>query len=180
MNIKVILTLSALAFAGLIAKPGMALANQNPVVINADRPGLYVGTQVGRSFQATSDLSAGVQVGYQVHRNVRVEANYDHFWNGAGSRNFNAVTFNAIGQQRIPGTSLTPYVLGGVGVEFNEFRSAMNDGSYRGIYNVGAGMRVAISNNLEVDARYRYIAPITSRGDTVRGSMTTLGLVYRF
>jgi opacity protein-like surface antigen len=171
--------LAAAAFGVLFTAGGVAVA-QTPVVVNSDRAGLYIGANVGRSFQQNSDVLVGLQAGYQLNRNFRVEVTYEHMWNDGNIRNFNSVFVNGILQQRIPSTTVTPYVLGGLGLEFNEFRGAVSDGQYRGVYNVGAGFRVGIANNLELDARYRYVAPVTSRGDTVRGSVTTLGLVYRF
>jgi opacity protein-like surface antigen len=177
-NIKTILTLAA-AFMFAVASPSIAQTAASGVNINSDRTGFYVGANAGRAFQNVSDVTGGLQAGYQAHRNFRIEATYDHMWNSA-ARNSNIAMVNAIAQQRIPSTTVTPYILAGVGLEFNEFSTALRDGRYNGLYNVGAGVRVAISNRLELDTRYRYVAPVSSGASTVRASVVTAGVTYRF
>lgn len=161
-----ILALAAVVVAGLTTN---ALA-ADPVL--ADRNGAYVGGYLGASTENQSKTDIGLNGGYQIAPFVRLEADYDHAWFTSGQGN--AITAQAIGQYRIPNSTVTPYVLAGTGMGFG------NNGN-AGIYNVGAGMRVAFSQSVEADFRYRYIAPFNSSNNVTNyQNVFTAGLNYRF
>ena len=146
--------------------------------VNADRSGLYVGGTLGSSTENKSRVDLGGSVGYQVGPYARVEADFDHAWrtNGVG----NMAMANAIGQYRIPNSTVTPYVLAGAGIGFDRFGSS-SSGNAIGLYNVGAGVRMAVSQSVELDARYRYVAPISSNKMGSREqNLFTVGAAYRF
>jgi len=146
--------------------------------VNADRSGLYIGGNLGSSTDNKSRIDLGGAVGYQVGPYARVEADFDHAWrsNGVG----NMAMANAIGQYRIPNSTLTPYVLAGVGVGIDKF-GATHTGNSQALYNVGAGMRVAVSESVELDARYRMVHTVDSNKVATRDqNLFTLGAAYRF
>ena len=172
---KILLTMAA-----LFGMTTAAMAQTKPVVsTNVDQAGLYVGGFVGSSMGERDRVTAGVNAGYQFNRFLRAEATLDQTWKtgvGGGAR----LMANAIGQYRIPGTTLTPYVLAGMGYGFDSLGSVR-----KGIgvpqWNVGAGLRVAVSERVDLDARYRFIEGFNSRTPHDRSTnLITVGAAYKF
>lgn len=65
---------------------------------------------------------------------------------------------------------LTPYVLGGVGYRWSDVKN-------EAIWNAGAGVRVSITDSIDVDTRYRR----TNNFDNNRAEdKVTLGVIYKF
>jgi len=162
----------AFATAAFAADPAPA----DPV--KADRNGAYVGGSVGSSTDNKSRIGAGVVAGYQVMPYARVELDMDHAWrtNGTG----NMMMANAIGQYRITGSTVTPYVLAGAGYGFDKFGSLKNHGQVA-LYDVGAGVRVALSQTVELDARYRNVRPVEANHVALKDQhLFSAGLNYRF
>jgi opacity protein-like surface antigen len=166
-------TLLAVAVA-LLATVGVASAQD----IQADRTGMYVGGMIGSTPQKGAQTDLGVVAGYQLHPNARVEAAFDNLWRNTGS-NGQMLMVNAVAQYRIPTSVVTPYVLAGTGVGFNSFGTT-NIGSAEMLYNVGAGVRFAVSRNVELDARYRYISHFNTSAANANANMLTVGANWRF
>ena len=146
----------------------------------ADREGAYLGANIGSTLQTNSQVDLGLVAGYQVMPYARVEATYDYAWFTQG--NAQMLMANAIAQYRIEDTQFTPYVLAGAGFGFNNYGTANNlktDGT-SGIYNVGGGIRAAVTENVDLDLRYRYVGQfddVQGRKDT---NVITVGAAYRF
>jgi opacity protein-like surface antigen len=166
-------TLLAMAVA-LLATIGVANAQD----IQADRTGTYVGGMIGSTPQQGAQTDVGLAAGYQFHPNVRVEATYDYLWRNTGS-NGQMLMVNGIAQYRIPTSVVTPYVLAGTGVGFEGFGSTKN-GNAEMLYNVGAGVRFAVSRDVELDARYRYISHFNNAASSTNVNMLTVGANWRF
>lgn len=167
-----------LAAVALLATVGVSTANAADTVTNTDRAGFYVGGNLGSSTDNKSRIDLGGVAGYQVAPYARVEASYDHAWrqNGAG----NMLLGNAVAQYNIPGTTVTPYVLAGAGVGFDRF-GAIKNGNTVGLYDVGAGVRVAVSSTVELDARYRNVRTFADRKvGTKDQNLFSVGVNYRF
>lgn len=128
--------------------------------------GAFVGANIGTD-NWTGDNRVGAVAGWQPYRYLRVEGAYEYGWNGGNARTSNSLVANAIGQY--PVGNFTPYALVGTG-----YRWSFND---EGIWNVGAGVRYAITKNIETDLRYRYVSNYTT---TNHQNVVTLGLNYRF
>lgn len=166
-----------LATVMLLGIAGVAQA-QSADPLNADRSGLYVGGNIGTSNDQQNRINLGGAVGYQVAPWARVEAAYDHAWRTQGVGN--TLMGNAIGQYRIPNTTVTPYVLVGAGIGFDKF-GAVGTGNATGVYNVGAGVRLAVSQSVELDARYRRVAPLgNDKMNSREQNLFTVGAAYRF
>lgn len=163
-------TILALAVA-LLAGIGAANAQD----LKLDRTGLYVGGNLGSSLDADSRTLMGVVVGGQVHQYLRVEGTYDY--NSRQGSNGQAIMVNAVPQYRIPGTVVTPYALLGAGYGFDAMG---NNGDAKPVYNLGLGVRVALSEKWEVDARYRHLNTFTRDFNENDTQMATVGLNYRF
>lgn len=172
---KILLTMAA-----LLGMTTAAMAETKPVVsTNVDQPGLYLGGYIGSSTLDRDRVTVGVNGGYQVNRFLRGEVTLDQAWKtgvGGGTR----LMGNAIGQYRIPGTTLTPYVLAGMGYGFDSLGSVR-----KGIgvpqWNVGAGMRVAVSERVDLDARYRYIEAFNAKTPHNHSTnLFTVGATYKF
>lgn len=162
----------AFATAAFAADPAPA----DPV--KADRNGIYVGGNLGSSTDNKSRIGVGAVVGYQVMPYARVELDFDHAWRTQGTGNM--VTANVIGQYRIPNSTVTPYVLAGAGYGFDKFGSLKNHGQVA-LYNVGAGVRVAVSQSVELDARYRNVRPFeANHAASKEQHLFSAGLNYRF
>ncbi|CAB4122542.1 Outer membrane protein beta-barrel [uncultured Caudovirales phage] len=162
----------AFATAAFAADPAPA----DPV--KADRNGVYVGGNLGSSTDSNSRIGMGVVAGYQAVPYARVELDIDHAWRTTGTGDM--VMANVIGQYRIPGSTVTPYVLAGAGYGFDKFGSVKNHGQVA-LYDVGAGVRIALSQNVELDARYRNVRPIEAHNASLKDQhLLSAGLNYRF
>jgi opacity protein-like surface antigen len=142
---------------------------------NTDR-GMYVGGNVGTVLSEASKVSAGTVVGYQYNRYVRTEATFDQIWFKDG--NGQALMANAV--LSVPtGTIVTPYALIGAGVGMNGLNTPGGNTSVA-LYNVGAGARVAVTQNVDLDVRYRYFGPFESVNGGKGANMVTVGAAYKF
>ncbi len=171
------LVMTTLALVGMTA---VASAQTKSVVsTNVDNAGFYTGAFVGGSTHNNDRITAGVNVGYQFNRFLRTEVIFDHAWKsttGAGSR----ATLNAIGQYRIPGTTITPYALAGVGYAFDSLGSVKKGGAAP-VYTFGVGTRVTVSERVDLDFRYRNIRAVNDINAVVRdGHLFTVGTTYKF
>jgi len=139
--------------------------------------GAYVTGSVGGSPSRSTRIDTGLGAGYQVMPMARVELDYDHAWMNKGSGNL--LMANAIGQYQVPGTSITPYVLGGVGAGFDNF--GQKNGEHHALYNVGGGVRIAMSATTDVDVRYRNVRSFDEKTAAHKDmNVFTLGLGYKF
>ena len=141
--------------------------------------GFFIGGQVG-SFTGKNDrLAVGVNGGYQFHRFFRAEVTAENAWksnSGAGSMVF----ANIVPQYRIPGTILTPYALAGVGYSFDSLGSVKKGGAVP-VYNLGLGMRAAITDRIDADIRYRNVRAFEGKNARVRDDhIFTVGASYKF
>lgn len=147
------------------ASPGMNLT------------GIYLGANAGSNFRDSSDYQLGGLVGYQFHRNFAGEITYDYNRQTNGNDG-QMVMANLVASQRLGETAITPYALAGAGVGWNAF-GERGDGANLALYNVGAGIRLNIVSNVDLDARYRYVGAFNS-GETYNQHMLTGGLNIRF
>jgi opacity protein-like surface antigen len=170
---KLLGVLTALA---VITGGGLAAAqNVDPTL--ADRAGVYVGGTLGTTTDDASRITAGAVVGYQAHRNLRLEGTYDNVWNT--SRNGSVLMLNVVPQYRVPNSTLTVYGVAGAGLGWDNY-GRVGSGDAAAVYNVGAGVRIAVSHSVELDARARYVAPVTSENGAQDAVLLTLGAAYRF
>ena len=117
-----------------------------------------------------SRINIGIDAGVQLGSYFRVEADVDRAWRTDGKDGYR-VTLNGIGQYRIPNSVVTPYVIAGGGYAL--------DGT--AIWNVGAGTRIALSQAVELDLRYREVRPFEDRKAALKQDhVFTTGLNYRF
>lgn len=163
-----------LAIAGVTSAmagdlPSRKQAPAAPVVTSDS--GFYAGLRGGVVF--TDNVTIGAGVGYQFSRFIRAEANYDYLNNDKNNVNglsSSVATGNLIGQYPLAQWGLTPYALAGVGYRWADIKNEP-------VWNVGAGVRYAVTQNVEVDARYRYISSFANER---QGNAFTLGLNYKF
>ena len=120
---------------------------------------LYVTGSVGTD---QSRWVSGLAVGVDLNKNLRVEGQYEY---GSEHRLY----VSALPQYRIPTTSLTPYVLAGVGANVEDPEN--------GKIVVGAGLRVELLPKLDLDLRYRNVEDVDTNR---REDLTTVGLSLRF
>ena len=167
--------LLATALVALMATAGAAFA-ADPV--NSDRNGLYAGVNASKLASNRDHLNLGGVVGYQMNPYLRAEADYNHQW--GNGRTGQTLFGNVIGQYRLPNTTVTPYVLAGVGMGFDSL-GQVKSGDVTGLYQVGAGARVAISQNIELDGRYTNIRPFSTASANIKSdNMFTAGMNFRF
>ncbi len=127
---------------------------------------MYVTGTAGTAVLGRGDSNVGLAVGKELGKNFRVEAAYTY----DVDTKENTLFGHAIPQMTLPGTTLTPYVLAGVGVNLDELNEKM-------LYAVGAGVRVEISKSLDVDLRYR-LTDTLDKND--KREFVTVGLSYKF
>ncbi len=152
--------------ADAVNLPGVVVPDYAPVAQN------YVGVSVGQSVGSDRHNSVGVTVGRQLNDNVAVEGQYERTFNRKGADvSRDRLSGNVLVGKRF-GT-VTPYALGGVGYEWRD--GAEN----RAVYALGGGAKLHVSEQVDVDARYRYINSFDSskRGED---NVFTLGVNVKF
>lgn len=175
-KILLLATVATMALTGAAFAQQAAKTPADPV--KSDRAGFYVGGSVGSSTDDKSRAALGVTAGYQIMPYARVELGYDHAWRTKGTGNM--AMANVIGQYRIPSTTLTPYVLAGAGYGFDKYGSTKNHGQVA-LYNAGAGVRISVSQNVDLDLRYRNVRPIHARNVELKDEhVFSFGAEYRF
>jgi opacity protein-like surface antigen len=142
--------------------------------------GVYLGVNVGSNWRDNTDYSLGAVAGYQFHRNLAAEVTYDNvqLGNANGFNDGQMVMANLVAGQQIGATGITPYVLAGAGIGWNQLGDRTT-GDNLALYNVGAGVRLNLVSNVDLDARYRYVGAFD---DNANGNshMVTAGLNIRF
>ena len=173
-------TIAALA---LIATTASAMAADVPSRAEPTAPkapvavsdkSMYVGFNAGAlvtdGFNKNAPYSVGVVGGYKVFGfgpvGLTAEAAYDYDKN----KN-NTITANAIGSYKLG--ALTPYVLGGAGYRYYDARATKDEA----VWNVGGGVKYAITSSFDVDARYRRIEGFDSKRTEDRA---TIGVNFKF
>jgi opacity protein-like surface antigen len=87
---------------------------------------------------------------------------------------------NVVPQYRIPGTTLTPYAVAGVGYAFDSL-GAVKSGVASPVYNLGLGTRVMITDNLDADLRWRNVRSMNGSNARVRDDhIFMVGASYKF
>jgi opacity protein-like surface antigen len=170
-----ILNLLAAGVLAVMATVGVAQAQTAPA---GKVSGLYVGTNVGTNFKSTSDYQVGGVIGYHLTRNMAAEVTYDYNRVNRGGYNSQMVMGNVLYGRTIGNTTVMPYALAGVGMGWNGL-GAKTNGDTLALYNVGAGVRVNLVGNLDLDTRYRYVGAFDQNAGT-NHHMVTTGINYRF
>ena len=138
--------------------------------------GVYLGAFAGSDFRNATNYQLGGQLGYQFRPNWAGELTYDY--KELNNRNDGQMVLaNVVYSRRIGESRVTPYALMGAGVGWNAF-GANNTGNNLALYNVGAGVRVNLINNLDLDARYRVVGGFTENSPVY--NVLTGGLALRF
>lgn len=167
-------TFATALFTGLLIT-NVAMA-QTPTTPSPLR-GFYIGTSVnltGTDLSETRDTGISLTAGYNVARNIAVEATLSHTFD-EGSRAGGQTGFvNVVAG--MPVGPITPYVLAGAGVGVNG--AGNSDKEMEGLWNVGAGVTYNVTRNWQVDARYRYIDAITATREAEHA--VSLGVNYKF
>lgn len=127
---------------------------------------LYVTGSVGTAVTGRGDTTVGLTVGNEFNKNLRVEGAYAYDVDNKE----NTLFAHVIPQAYIPGTSLTPYVLVGVGVNFDELDN-------RPLWALGAGVRVGVTKSVDLDLRYRVTDTMNTND---RREHVSVGLSYNF
>lgn len=136
--------------------------------------GFYAG--VRGSYATEFEKGAvGANVGYE-YGSLRFEGAYDRL--GLGKAGVNMLTGNVIYGYKLG--NLTPYVLGGAGFASGQgFQFDVN----HAVYNVGGGVRFAVTEKIELDGRYRFVQAIRKDGVTGERAydhLLTAGVNYKF
>jgi Opacity protein and related surface antigens len=173
------LGLFAFAFVAIASTPTVAADVPNRAALPA-RPVMVVPTFAKTGFYVSGHAGGatlgkgavvGVGAGYDFGM-VRLEADYDYLGGKKGVRG-HMFTANAILEHDFD--RFTPYVLAGAGFRFAD---DVKWNERIGVYVLGAGLRYAVTDNLDIDGRYRYVAPFQfNKG---RDHLFTVGVNYRF
>jgi opacity protein-like surface antigen len=146
--------------------------------LKADRPGLYVGGNFGSTTDTKARYDIGANIGYQFGPYLRAQLDYDHVMRTNG--NGNLLTGNVIGQYRIPNSDVTPFVKVGMGIGFDKM-GAVKTGDVVGVADVGAGVRIAVSQSVELSVGYTVVQPLNDTNANTKRYQTVIGGVgYRF
>tara|TARA_R110000868_G_scaffold9620_6_gene47627 strand:+ start:52794 stop:53306 length:513 start_codon:yes stop_codon:yes gene_type:complete len=163
----------AAAALGLVA----AGAAQAQDLKNLDRNGVYVGGSLGAQLDYHKQATVGVTAGYQVAPYARVELEYNNMWQNRTQGQ--SLFAQGIAQYRVPNTRFTPYALAGVGAGFNSLGS-VRGGDGKMLYNLGGGVRYAVTDSIELDARYRNVRAFDNTTRNRNSDVMSVGVNYRF
>jgi opacity protein-like surface antigen len=136
----------------------------------ASDSGFYAGVNAG-VVRNENDATFGASLGYQFNNYLRAEGTYDYRYNEDNSRTkltSSTVMGNAIVQ--FPIGSFTPYALAGTGYRWSDLKNEQ-------VWNAGGGIRYNVMRNVDVDARYRYVANYDNKRDD---NVFTVGLNFKF
>lgn len=169
MNFKIMLAAAALLFTAQVAQA------QNTTRLQ----GVYVGANVGTNFLDRSDVTVGAVAGYQFTPVWGAEVTYDYqrFNSAAAFRDAQQVFVNGTYGRTVSG--VTPYVLAGVGLGWNNL-GTNSTGDAQTLYNVGAGVRVPVVARVDLDARYRYLGTFNANQNLPNAHVATVGARFRF
>ena len=163
---------SSIARAGDLPSKSVPMPPVRPISYSQDD--FFIGAHVG--FKATERASwenvrANIRGGWEFSDYARLEADYDHTYSHDHKQvRSDMFTTNLIGQYRINSLPFIPYGLIGTGYRWSDPKNEV-------VYNIGGGVLYKITNNIEADARYRYI----TNGDRSRDeNVMTFGVNYRF
>lgn len=141
----------------------LTFKNAPPLVIDTETSPFFVGVNAGGLYNS-DDYTLGLTAGANLTDYVSGEIAYDHIH---GDNAANQVTGNLILGTNVG--DLQPYVLGGVGYRWADVDEA--------VWNLGAGAKIALTEKIDFDARYRYVQGFeTEHSDNV----VTGGLVFKF
>lgn len=154
-----------------------AAAQASTDALRSDRTGIYLGANLGSSLDSDSRITLGATAGYQLHRNLRLEIGYDNLRLQSG--NGHMLSANVVPQYRIPRSTVTLYGVAGAGIGWDRW-GIDGTGASHVTYVVGAGARVAVSQSVELDARYRFVSPVNNDRGLADTQVITLGFNYRF
>ena len=142
-----------------------------PVSRALPAPSFWVGLNGGASITGglskDSPWNVGAVAGYNVFKigpvGFGVEGTYDYTKGGTHDVAGNALASLTFG-------SLTPYVLGGAGYRWSDFKN-------ENIWNVGGGVKYSFARNFEIDGRYRRVENFDRNWHDDR---VTLGANFKF
>jgi len=163
--------------------PAVPAATVAPTVVTAPVPaasplaGVYVGANAGSNFRDAQDYQVGGVLGYQFRPNLAAELTYDYMQLN-NRTDGQMVMGNVVYSRALGQTGVTPYALVGAGVGWNAL-GERNTGNNLALYNVGAGVRLNVVQNVDLDVRYRYVGAFD---DSLNGNsqMVTGGVNVRF
>jgi opacity protein-like surface antigen len=171
---------TAASATDLPSKKTAPLPPARPVAAVEAPSNWYAGVNAGgnvRQGQSLTDTPAvvGAVVGYKFSNAFAIEAAVEQTDNKAA---FEAKTRGTVNGVATLGSfsGFRPYVLAGVGVQSHDFFASSV--STQNIYNVGGGVKYAVTKNVDVDARYRYVN--TFNGSERDSNIVTVGLNYNF
>jgi len=156
--------------------PAVPTATYGTLVSPNGYAGVNFGGAVKNGINTDAPWTVGVVSGYNVVKvgplGFGVEGTYDYKEGNTQTVVGNGVASYAVG-------SFTPYVLAGVGYQWdkNGVTSPRRNAINEKIFDVGAGMKYAFASNMEFDVRYRRI----QNWDRARtDDRATFGVNYKF
>ena len=173
-------TITALA---LIASVASAMASDVPsraepaapkAPVSVSDKNYYVGFNAGAlvtdGFNKNAPYSVGVVAGYKVFGFGPVAVTAEGAYDYDKSKN-NTFSGNVLASYKIG--ALTPYALAGAGYRYYDARANKDEA----IWNVGGGVKYAITSSIDADARYRRFEGFDSKKTEDRA---TFGLNFKF
>jgi opacity protein-like surface antigen len=192
---KLITALTALVATASVAmaadlpsrKAPVAPVSTNAFTLSGWYAGGFVGGNVANWDNVSWDKTPavfGALVGYEWNPYFRTEATFDYTTKAAPttSEAGQTVFANAVVQYPI-GFGFTPYAFAGTGFGWNAWGKGVSGANFvddaKLLYNVGGGVRYAVTERIDIDGRYRYINAYSgTKFDN--NHVVTLGANYKF
>jgi hypothetical protein len=165
-------TVNRFILSTVIAGSALAAAAAAASAQSSMTSGFQIGATAGVAIP-TGDLGSVTNTGYNVTVavgyspmdspiGIRLEAAYNQFGlqNGGGNENIPAFTGNLV--YTLPGTSFSPYAIGGAGLyrTNTNFTGFPSSGDNHFGFNIGGGVKIPLSTSFEtfVEARYNRVS----------------------
>jgi hypothetical protein len=141
----------------------------------------YVGVNAGGNYRRGDSFGdipgvSGLVVGRNINSQFAVEATFDYYFKKDSHKENHRGTVNAV-YTPVDLFGFRPYALAGVGEEARNFE-VVKKGDARAIYNLGAGVKYAVSKDWETDLRYRFAKDWAGKDHD--SNVVTFGVNYKF
>lgn len=154
-------------------------------VANASELPFFAGANIGMNTEEPYVYSGGINAGYNVMSVLGVTAAVEGTYDigvpkdapATGDRNItHTFGVNAIPTFAIPGMGISVYGLGGIGYRINSDDALKNFG----VYNLGAGVKYAVTSNIDADLRFKRTEAIDEANMPKAENRVTVGVQYKF
>ena len=168
----IMMTVAALTIATTAIAADLPKKDSAPLLPAITQTDAYLGGTFGGRFDDEinyEQYTLGIVVGSDVNSFLGAEVTYDYFAKDNGNQDGHVLFANGVVRLEND-TNVTPYVLAGLGHGWGRFDD-------ENLYNIGVGVRSKITEDVDLDVRYRRINDFDNNSPT---DAVTAGVIFKF